>query len=143
MFELELSSESKVHWSKSSFKRKLLFIDSLINLPVSHTTVAGRTGVTEVIERQRRKTLKRSIYETNAEASKTLTLESISNLRTSHPPLKTPLVEQVPRSNGAVTLDTKHCVRGHFRRLKWSVLNGQSGFWEKLVKHSQSKLIEI
>ncbi len=150
MLKLKVSSESKVHWRKSSPQRKHLFLDSLVDMPITHITVARRATSTEATERQRRKTLERLIFETNDLGSDRLVLESrgigddrkdiafMSKLRRSSGRLESTQIEHVP---------------GRIKPLLWipdivcgavfAHLNGQSGFWQVIQTMPGSQLIKI
>ena len=150
MMELKLPTEFKAHCRKSSSKRKNLLINSLADLSLANITVARLSTTSERTERQRRKALERLLFESTSPSAEKVVLESrgagddrkdidfISMLRRNS---KTDIMTEITH------------VRGRIEPLLWTAdivcgavfahLNGQSEYWEKLVTHSQSKLIEI
>ncbi len=150
MLALRNSGELKIRWHQSSPKRRHKLTATVARMPLSLISVAHHGKSAETTERQRRKTLERIIYETNADVSQTLTLESrgigddrkdiefVTKLRSSHSLLESPLIEHVP---------------GRMEPLLWipdivcgavfAYLNGQTEFWGALVNGSGAELIEI
>ncbi len=150
MLKLKLSSEFKVHWRKSSPKRKHILIGSLDDMPITHITIARQAALLERTERQRRKTLGRLLFETNDSGSEKVVLES----RGAGDDRKDIEFMSALRLTSKSFVDTEIIhVRGRIEPLLWVAdivcgavfahLNGQSEFWVTLSNTPGTELIEI
>ncbi len=133
MMELKLPTEFKVHWRKSSSKRKNLLINSLADLSLANITVARLSTTSERTERQRRKALERLLFESTSPSAEKVVLESrgagddrkdidfISMLRRNS---KTDIMTEITHVRGAyrtAPMDCRHRVWRRFRTPKWAI----------------------
>ncbi len=150
MLALKNSGELKIRWHQSSPKRRHKLTATVARMPLSLISVAHHGRSAEATERQRRKTLERIIYETNADVPQTLTLESrgISDDRKD-----IAFMSKLRRSSGRLESTQIEHVPGRMEPLLWipdivcgavfAHLNGESEFWQVIQTVPGSRLIEI